>query len=336
MPDFDVVIFHIFFQVRLPERDPSEASFVEAASSRPQNSLPSKSTQQSHSTQDKKETGWPIFCDGGMLLPTEFKEDLWKCPFCDLWTNRIRQHLKKHSDRITDMAAVDSFCNEVSATKRKRLEKKRAADSKRKESLAKADAKRAADPKRQRADLKRRETYVKADAKRSADPKRKETRQKAEAKRAMDPVRRQYLMTRAQTKLAKFSKQIAQEKYLEKLGNIRKKAQNRRYEQTRVDKRKGGDAITRRIKFQKAVLRGPEYACSSCHRTLFKKSVSAVTEKLVEKMRAASQEKELKELKEKEQKTDFLNLPSKSKSQLKSPSKLKILPVESELYLPVS
>ena len=47
----------------------------------------------------------------------------------------------------------------------------------------------------------------------------------------------------------------------------------------------------RRIKFQKAVLRGPEYACSSCHRLLFKKSVTAVTQKLREKIRLASQER---------------------------------------------
>ena len=47
----------------------------------------------------------------------------------------------------------------------------------------------------------------------------------------------------------------------------------------------------RRIKFQKAVLRGPEYVCSSCHRTLFKKSVTAVSEKLKNKIKVASKER---------------------------------------------
>ena len=47
----------------------------------------------------------------------------------------------------------------------------------------------------------------------------------------------------------------------------------------------------RRIKFQKAVLRGPEDGCSSCHRLLFKKSVTAVTQKLREKIRQASEER---------------------------------------------
>ena len=47
----------------------------------------------------------------------------------------------------------------------------------------------------------------------------------------------------------------------------------------------------RRIKFTKAILRGPEYVCSSCHRSLFKKSVTGVSEKLREKIRIASLEK---------------------------------------------
>ena len=123
--------------------------------------LPSKVTLQSpskptQSSQGGEDAGWPIFFDGEKLLPTEFKEDLWRCPFCDHWTIRIRQHLKTHQDEIPDWTAADNFCNEVSAMKRRRLEKKRekkrATDPKRKETLAKADAKRAADPSRQRDD----------------------------------------------------------------------------------------------------------------------------------------------------------------------------------------
>ena len=369
MSDFTALFSHFFFQVRLTERYSCEASFGDAAFNQPLDTLPSKSTQQPQNTlpskstqpaQDEKETGLPVFYDGEKLLLTEFQEDLWKCPFCDHWTIRIRQHLKKHQDKIPDLTAVDKFCDEVSTMKRRRLEQKRATDPERKETLKRAWVKRAADPSRKEtqkrleekratdpkrketikrawvkfaADPKSKEARKEAEVKRAADPKSKEARKEAEVKRAADPVRRDYLKTRAQTKLAKFSKQIAQEKWIQKLGDIRRKAQNRKYQQTRVDKNKGGDAITRRIKFQKAVLRGPEFVCSSCHRSLFKKSVSAVTEKLTEKMRAANEEKMQKELKEKEQRTDLFNLPSKSKlnsnlpskskSQLKSPSKFK-------------
>ena len=47
----------------------------------------------------------------------------------------------------------------------------------------------------------------------------------------------------------------------------------------------------RRINFQKAVLRGPEYVCSSCHRSLYRKSVVEVTERMREKIKKASEEK---------------------------------------------
>ena len=86
MSDFAALISYIFFQLRLPERESSEASFGGAASNEPGDKLPSKSTQQSQdnlpskstqSTQDKKESGWPVFYDGEKLLLTEFKDDLW-------------------------------------------------------------------------------------------------------------------------------------------------------------------------------------------------------------------------------------------------------------------
>ena len=47
----------------------------------------------------------------------------------------------------------------------------------------------------------------------------------------------------------------------------------------------------RRIRFRKGVVRGPIYCCSSCHRCLYKKSVTAVTEKMREKIKLASEEK---------------------------------------------
>ena len=185
MSDFTSVISHIFFQVRLPDKDSCEASFGGAASNQPGDTLPtkkaiqqpqdtssSKSTQPAQSTQDEKETGWPIFFDGEKLLPTAFKEDLWKCPFCDHWTNRIRQHLKKHLDKIPDWTAADNFCKEVSAMKRRRLEKKREADPNRKETRKKGEKKRAGDPKRQKDDPKRRETLKRTEIKRASNPKR--------------------------------------------------------------------------------------------------------------------------------------------------------------------
>ena len=45
----------------------------------------------------------------------------------------------------------------------------------------------------------------------------------------------------------------------------------------------------RRINFQKAVLRGPEYACSSCHRSLYRKSVVTVTDHMREKIKKESE-----------------------------------------------
>ena len=54
--------------------------------------------------------------------------------------------------------------------------------------------------------------------------------------------------------------------------------------------------MTRRNKFSIAVLRGPEYCCSSCHRLLFRKSVTSVTDKLRAKIKQASEEKMKKAL----------------------------------------
>ena len=68
---------------------------------------------------------------------------------------------------------------------------------------------------------------------------------------------------------------------------MRRKAQNRKYQQVKVEKEKGADACTRRRNFQIAMLRGPEYVCSCCHRSLFRKSVTAVTDNIREKIKAA-------------------------------------------------
>ena len=95
----------------------------------------------------------------------------------------------------------------------------------------------------------------------------------------------------AQKEFGKYAKQVAKEKYLENLGVVRRRAQFRKYKQTQIDKARGGDALARRIKFQNGVLNGPIFVCSSCHRCLYKKSVTSVTEKMREKIRLASEEK---------------------------------------------
>ena len=97
----------------------------------------------------------------------------------------------------------------------------------------------------------------------------------------------------------------------------------------------------RRTRFLKAVLRGPEYVCSSCHRTLFKKSVSVVSEKLVEKMRKASEDR-LQEFQDKKLKKNDKEFQNKLKKQpKKSPEddsfamwkKFKVKSVDNLVYL---
>merc|ERR1711954_453408 len=121
---------------------------------------------------------------------------------------------------------------------------------------------------------------------------------KTDAKRAQDPQRREAMRKYAQSKLGKLAKHLAQEKYKEKLGETRRRAQYRKYQQTKIDKARGGDAVTRRTRFQKAVLRGPEYGCSCCHRALYRKSVTIVTEKMREKIKLASEVKVQKAIEE--------------------------------------
>ena len=162
--------------------------------------------------------------------------------------------------------------------------------------MKKADAKR--EPKRAE-NPGRKEVLKKADAKRAENPGRKEVLRKADKKR--EPERAQDLQRKetmrearrkyAQTEFGKFAKHLAQERYRERLSETRRKAQYRKYKQTQIDKARGGDAVRRRIRFQKAVIRGPEYVCSCCHRGLYKKSVTSVTEKMREKIKLASEEK---------------------------------------------
>ena len=140
----------------------------------------------------------------------------------------------------------------------------------------------------------------KVDAKRAGKLERKEVMKKVDAKRAGKPERREVVQRAkkkyALTLLAKMAKNVANVRYQTNLGETRRRAKYREYAQTKVDKARGGDAVTRRNKFSIAVLRGPEYCCSSCHRLLFRKSVTSVTDKLRAKIKQASEEKMKKAL----------------------------------------
>ena len=231
--------------------------------------------------QPEENISWPVFHNFGKIFPTVFVPGTgsWKCPLCIQSTPRIRQHLEKnHKDKhIEDWKAAEKYCNEIALLKRKELEKKRAKDPKRKEVLRKAGKK--ADEQRQE-DPKRKEVLRKVDKKRAQDPKRKEVLRKA-GKKADEQ--------RQEDRQRRNARILHQAKYREKLGDIRRKAQNRKYQQTKLDKQRGGDARMRRINFQKAVLRGPEYACSSCHRSLYRKSVVTVTDHMREKIKKESE-----------------------------------------------
>ena len=70
----------------------------------------------------------------------------------------------------------------------------------------------------------------------------------------------------------------------------------------------------RRRKFQKAVLRGPEFVCSSCHRSLFRKSVTVVTDHLKGKIREACEER----LKKQNQDTGMVQSTFSENTKIKS------------------
>ena len=70
------------------------------------------------------------------------------------------------------------------------------------------------------------------------------------------------------------------EVYRKKIAALAKEYQARSYEQTDIDKFEEETVVTRRKVFQEAIYIGPIYVCSCCHRTLFKNSVSIVSEYL--------------------------------------------------------
>ena len=259
---------------------------------------------------------WPAFHNNGTTYPTEFVAGKWKCPLCDHSTTWIGEHLAKHKSIIQDWDAAQTYCKEMALLKRKetlrkadqKREPKRAGDSKRKETVKKAKKKYAGTESGKEAQKK----YAQTEAGKKTQKKYAQTEPGKEAsKEAM----RKYM----QTKMGKYAKIIAQENYREKLGVTRRKAQFRRYAQTKVDKARGGNAVTRRLKFQRKVLRGPEYVCSCCHRSLFKKSVVAVTEYMREKIRLASEEKMRKANEEKSRAKNQEDPPSLQEHQPSNP-----------------
>merc|ERR1712240_473349 len=234
---------------------------------------------------------------------TEFVGKKWKCPFCGKEVTQIDYHLRKsHDDAITNWDCVESYCEEIRVMKRKGINKKH--DQKRNQRPERKEYKREWNQqpvqKKKEQDRNQQPERKEYEHERNQQPERKEYQQERnqqperkiyEHERRKHPERKAYLKEWAQTEFGKFHKQTAQIRYREKLGDIRRRAQYRKYKQTKIDRELGGDAVMRRRKFQKAVLRGPEFVCSSCHRSLFRKSVTVVTDHLKGKIREACEER---------------------------------------------
>ena len=263
---------------------------------------------------------WPAFHNNGTTYPTEFVAGKWKCPLCDYSTTWIGKHLAKHKSIIQDWNAAETYIKEMAMMKRnetkRKADVKRASDPKRKETMKKAQKKYSQTEHGKEAAMGAKKKYSQtASGKEVAKEAQKKYTQTEPGKEASKEARRKYM----QTKMGKYAKIIAQENYREKLGVTRRKAQFRRYAQTKVDKARGGNAVTRRLKFQRKVLRGPEYVCSCCHRSLFKKSVVAVTEYMREKIRLASEEKMRKANEEKSRAKNQEDPPSLQEHQPSNP-----------------
>merc|ERR1712240_76247 len=278
---------------------------------------------------------------------TEFVGKKWKCPFCGKEVTQIDYHLRKsHDDTITNWDGVESYCEEIRVMKRKGINKKH--DQKRNQrperkkfkrewnqqpERKKSEQERNQQPERKeyqrernqqperkkyKSDWNQQPEQKKKEQERNQQPERKEDLREAgrkhDQKRSQEPERKKYLKEWAQTEFGKFQKQKAVIRYREKLGDIRRRAQYRKYKQTKIDRELGGDAVMRRRKFQKAVLRGPEFECSSCHRSLFRKSVTVVTDHLKGKIREACEER----LKKQNQDTGMVQSTFSENTKIKS------------------
>ena len=106
---------------------------------------------------------------------------------------------KNHKDDIKDWGAVETFCDAMAVMKKREADRKRNQKPERKE----------------------------ADRKRNQKPERKEVLKKADQKR--EPLR-------AQLPKRKEDMKVARMKYNVKIGDIRRRAQYRRYQAAKLDK----------------------------------------------------------------------------------------------------
>ena len=150
------------------------------------------------------------------MFTSEFQDGKLKCFFCTETVKQVKRHFEKHREVIKNWDAVENFCHEIAARwKReanKRKDTKRAGTEKRKETLKKKDAKCAGTE-------RSKETQKKKDAKRAGTEKRKQTLKKIDEKRAGLDSRKEL-------------RKLIQMRYLAKLGDQKKKAQNRKYQQS--------------------------------------------------------------------------------------------------------
>ena len=199
-----------------------------------------------------------IFKNGDVEFKAQFTSDgKLKCFFCSQELKQVKKHINtKHELQIQDKAGLEQFCEEV--LRKWKREKQSKYDESRQD---------------------KRKSYMK-----DYDAKRKENEVRKEQMRVSNKKYKG-------TDRGKAAKRSADLRHQANLGELKWRSKLREYQQTKVEKRRtGGSVISRRIKFQKAVLRGPEYVCSSCHRKLYQKSVTIISERMRGKISEACEE----------------------------------------------
>ena len=220
-----------------------------------------------------------IFKNGNVELKAQFTSDgKLKCFFCSQELKQVKKHISaKHEPQIQDQAAFEQFCQEVLG--KWKSEKQSKYDESRQD---------------------KRNSYFK-DYNESRKDKMKDYNENRQDKQKS--YMKDYHEKTKEIKTRKEKMRLNQRKYRgtdggklkdaryqDKLAELRSRAKLRQYEQTKVEKRRRGGSVTsRRIKFQKAVLRGPEFGCSCCHRKLYRKSVTIISERLRGKISEASE-----------------------------------------------
>ena len=220
-----------------------------------------------------KESDDLIFKNGDAELKAKFTPDgKLMCFFCSEEVKQLKRHIGgKHKSQIQDQEALDQFCQQVLG-KWKR------------EKMSKCNEKRKDEKKNYMKDYNENRKDKKKNYMKDYDEKMKESELRKGQTRLAN---RKYRGTDGGRAVQK----LKDARYQEKLSELRWRAKQREYQQTKVEKRRtSGTVISRRIKFQKAVLRGPEYVCSSCHRKLYRKSVTIISERLRGKISEASEQ----------------------------------------------